>query len=1422
MRKILRRKSAVSSVVSLLLAVVIVMSSVGTVIFITNDFLTDQRSVASAKSVADQFSTMVDSLDEMSKGEAGDSTLIPVSTSEGSLDTVISSPSTVDKPVSDPAQAASETSNMRNILWYATQSGFDISIEGLDDSDNLLKVFANGGEGLTEAVCYWLKKGYPPEITDWSGDVEVTVEDTVVLWVTAVDDIRIKNATVTIDDSLVYNMSWNGTSARWEYNYTTNVEVNHTYYVTVYDDSLYDDTEGPGTITVNPEEKSGSGGETFYSGNRTLVFTDYENMIASTTTLFAHPGDDFTDHDHATIVFHGGGRETTEIPMPWDSGSGSGEWATIPGYKFTYTLPPGKPPVADIDFAEITIIAGAGSVAVSVLANDYDPNGAGEIDIGTLEITVDPLGGTAEVDGNKIVYTASKWNMVLPMRDFDNFSYTVKDKMGATSNEATVYIYRTGKLGDLMASLLYTYNPMMECPVVANDDFIFLNDTIRATGLVFDSDMLLANDLPEGGGGQCYVVSLPRYSDFSSVESAECTTFTYNPTEDFGPDIATYSAFKPGVGYSYPGAIILAGDEEYHINVYDSGNNLIAQSETYWIHYNRKPVADAGGPYSGMEYSTVQFDGSNSIDYDGSIAEYSWSFGDGSHSNQMSPSHVYTDDGVYNVNLRVIDDEGYYSSYSYTTATISEPSNPPNFNWFSAVISGEDEIKTCDPNGCINNEVYTATVVDTKNYGPPYTIEWYVDGIFQYSELGLPSQSQFVWTMSGVCDAGMHEIKFHVTASGEQAWASKCIKFLKGVIPTIDIIGTEYIQPVYLGANTVVPLVISGTGTGYVFHYTTESHAITFKALYNHNCVVGTPYFSWKIGSNDWTSYSTQDTYTTTIPLGGPPGNGIYTVEIHCKIKDDTHEPTENIDPFYLNFKYGNANGLPKIVDIQPEIRNQMGSKGNLMIDHYVFTVSTAGGYGEMHFIEHGGNYGPSMQVLLKQGDDIISQAAKYYDVCYGGDLSTCKYLETWDIEYCDQELGYVSGPGGSGCPILGFYYKGYRWLPTSNGHSYYLKVTVRDKAGSSGKFPQDYLNGAPYTSDAYMAFVDITDGTCFLENTSVLMADDSYKNIEDIKTGDKVKAYDFETNTLVSCNVNKLFSHTAEEMTYDYYLVLNNDLRVTPNHRFYINDEWIEADELQIGDVFFDSNRNTEYQITSIEKIYEKQPSYDLEVQGCHNYFVKINDYDVLVHNDGSFDELAPGDVYHMETLTIDDLGGGYYDLSAPEGWPFTGTVVIFLKDNSGVFGKIWIFDYDRPVFTTSDGESVTMINDAIIQTGSDGSSNVQPIADNINDETGLLSLRIIQMKGIESFATSGRSNIRIEAVLNQRMLREKSRDVYSFYWRIVDEEKYAEPLRNYYTNNHNFQELAGDPKTLFYDGSAGGVKLSFTHTMIRFMFRT
>jgi mono/diheme cytochrome c family protein/chitodextrinase len=90
------------------------------------------------------------------------------------------------------------------------------------------------------------------------------------------------------------------------------------------------------------------------------------------------------------------------------------------------------------------------------------------------------------------------------------------------------------------------------------------------------------------------------------------------------------------------------------------------------------PVSDPGGPYTGVEGTAVDFDGSASTHVT-PITNYIWDFGDGSPFVQgPSPfaSHTYTAPGAYTVTLAV-QDAGNVTGVANTTVVIDAIAPPP-------------------------------------------------------------------------------------------------------------------------------------------------------------------------------------------------------------------------------------------------------------------------------------------------------------------------------------------------------------------------------------------------------------------------------------------------------------------------------------------------------------------------------------------------------------------------------------------------------------------------------------------------------------------------------------------------------------------------------------------------------------------------
>jgi hypothetical protein len=136
----------------------------------------------------------------------------------------------------------------------------------------------------------------------------------------------------------------------------------------------------------------------------------------------------------------------------------------------------------------------------------------------------------------------------------------------------------------------------------------------------------------------------------------------------------------------------------------------------------------------------------------------------------------------------------------------------------------------------------------------------------------------------------------------------------------------------------------------------------------------------------------------------------------------------------------------------------------------------------------------------------------------------------------------------------------------------------------------------------------------CFAAGTDV-ETPDGEKDIEDIKAGDTVYAYDFETGRVVERRVLETVSN------YTHYWadveVAGDVLHATRGHKFWVEsaNDWIEAAELKPGMVV--RLRNGSFgsvSKVSVRALATPETTYNLIVEDEHNYFV--GDHHVLVHN--------------------------------------------------------------------------------------------------------------------------------------------------------------------------------------------------------------
>jgi YD repeat-containing protein len=182
------------------------------------------------------------------------------------------------------------------------------------------------------------------------------------------------------------------------------------------------------------------------------------------------------------------------------------------------------------------------------------------------------------------------------------------------------------------------------------------------------------NQRPTANAGGPYSGTVGQNISFNGGGSFDPDGSIVSYAWNFGDGGGTGSGVAPTHVYT------VAGTYNVTVTVTDnSGATASAAATATAIAANQPPVANAGGPYSGVTGSSIQFNGSASHDSDGSIVSYVWNFGDGGTGSGVAPTHVYATAGTYNVSLTVTDNNGATASAT-ASATVTVPNQPPAAN----------------------------------------------------------------------------------------------------------------------------------------------------------------------------------------------------------------------------------------------------------------------------------------------------------------------------------------------------------------------------------------------------------------------------------------------------------------------------------------------------------------------------------------------------------------------------------------------------------------------------------------------------------------------------------------------------------------------------------------------------------------------
>jgi len=200
-----------------------------------------------------------------------------------------------------------------------------------------------------------------------------------------------------------------------------------------------------------------------------------------------------------------------------------------------------------------------------------------------------------------------------------------------------------------------------------------------------------------------------------------------------------------------------------------------------------------------------------------------------------------------------------------------------------------------------------------------------------------------------------------------------------------------------------------------------------------------------------------------------------------------------------------------------------------------------------------------------------------------------------------------------------------------------------------------------------------------FAAGTKITLANNSLKNIEDLDGDDVIKAYDIGTCNYVNASVLSVFNHPSENQP-DSYVKINNNLCLGRNQTVYVNQSFIIAQNVTVGNILKDVNLSN-VTVSLTQNKYEKSEMYHIELK------IDVND---TIPNNLTF--FANDIQVYPWTLYDDSINLDTFDatsiISRWEGSLFSKIVTGFRSKLSDGC-ELWKYNYNNNVWTEVIGPS-------------------------------------------------------------------------------------------------------------------------------------